>query len=56
MHIDQSLGAATARRVQDLTRAVLTVALTGLAADAPLAGDSEKGSTRKVAASRRVRR
>jgi uncharacterized membrane protein YoaK (UPF0700 family) len=43
---------ATVRRiaVPDLTTTVLTMTLTGLAADSPLAGGSGKGSTRKVAA------
>jgi hypothetical protein len=37
-------------------RTVRTLALTGLAADSRLAGESEKGSTRRAAASRRVRK
>ncbi len=43
---------ATVRRigVPDLTTTVLTLTLTGLAADSPLAGGSGKGSPRRVAA------
>jgi uncharacterized membrane protein YoaK (UPF0700 family) len=43
---------ATVRRigVPDLTTTVLTMTLTGLAADSPLAGGSGKGSTRRIAA------
>lgn len=43
---------ATMRRiaVPDLTTTVLTMTLTGLAADSPPAGGSGRGSTRKVAA------
>jgi len=43
---------ATVRRlgVPDLTTTVLTMTLTGLAADSPPAGGSGKGSTRRVAA------
>jgi uncharacterized membrane protein YoaK (UPF0700 family) len=43
---------ATVRRigVPDLTTTVLTMTLTGLAADSPLAGGSGKGSVRRVAA------
>jgi uncharacterized membrane protein YoaK (UPF0700 family) len=43
---------ATVRRiaVPDLTTTVLTMTLTGLAADSPLAGGTGKGSTRRVAA------
>jgi uncharacterized membrane protein YoaK (UPF0700 family) len=43
---------ATVRKiaVPDLTTTVLTMTLTGLAADAPLFGGSGKGSTRRVAA------
>jgi uncharacterized membrane protein YoaK (UPF0700 family) len=35
--------------VSDLTTTVLTMTLTGLAADSPLAGSSGKGSTRRIA-------
>ena len=44
---------ATVRRVgvPDLTTTVLTMTLTGLAADSPAAGGSGKGSARRVAAS-----
>jgi uncharacterized membrane protein YoaK (UPF0700 family) len=43
---------ATVRRigVPDLTTTVLTMTLTGLAADSPLAGGSGKGSVRRIAA------
>ena len=43
---------ATVRRigVPDLTTTVLTMTLTGLAADSPVAGGSGKGSVRRVAA------
>jgi uncharacterized membrane protein YoaK (UPF0700 family) len=43
---------ATVRRigVPDLTTTVLTMTLTGLAADSPLAGGSGKGSARRIAA------
>jgi uncharacterized membrane protein YoaK (UPF0700 family) len=43
---------ATVRRigVPDLTTTVLTMTLTGLAADSPLAGGSGSGSTRRIAA------
>jgi uncharacterized membrane protein YoaK (UPF0700 family) len=43
---------ATIRRigVADLTTTVLTMTLTGLAADSPLAGGTGRGSTRRVAA------
>jgi uncharacterized membrane protein YoaK (UPF0700 family) len=43
---------ATVRRiaVPDLTTTVLTMTLTGLAADSPLFGGSGKGSTRRIAA------
>jgi uncharacterized membrane protein YoaK (UPF0700 family) len=43
---------ATVRRigVPDLTTTVLTMTLTGLAADSPVAGGSGKGGTRRVAA------
>lgn len=43
---------ATVRRiaVPDLTTTVLTLTLTGLAADSPLAGGTGKGSARRVAA------
>ncbi|MCW3047843.1 MAG: hypothetical protein JWO74_2127 [Solirubrobacterales bacterium] len=43
---------ATVRRlaVADLTTTVLTMTLTGLAADSPVAGGSGKGSARRVAA------
>ncbi len=43
---------ATVRRiaVPDLTTTVLTLTLTGLAADSPLAGGSGKGTTRRVSA------
>jgi uncharacterized membrane protein YoaK (UPF0700 family) len=43
---------ATIRKiaVPDLTTTVLTMTLTGLAADSPLAGGDGKGSTRRVAA------
>ncbi len=43
---------ATVRRigVPDLTTTVLTMTLTGLAADSPLAGGSGKGSLRRIAA------
>src|SRR3954447_13117306 len=43
---------ATVRRlgVPDLTTTVLTMTLTGLAADSPAAGGSRKGSVRRVAA------
>ena len=43
---------ATVRRlaVPDLTTTVLTMTLTGLAADSPLAGGSGKGSARRTAA------
>ena len=43
---------ATVRRlgVPDLTTTVLTMTLTGLAADSPAAGGSGKGSARRVAA------
>jgi uncharacterized membrane protein YoaK (UPF0700 family) len=43
---------ATVRRlgVPDLTTTVLTMTLTGLAADSPPAGGSGKGSTRRIAA------
>jgi uncharacterized membrane protein YoaK (UPF0700 family) len=43
---------ATVRRIgiPDLTTTVLTLTLTGLAADSPLAGGSGKGSMRRIAA------
>jgi uncharacterized membrane protein YoaK (UPF0700 family) len=43
---------ATVRRigVPDLTTTVLTMTLTGLAADSPMAGGSGKGSARRIAA------
>ena len=43
---------ATVRRigVADLTTTVLTMTLTGLAAESPVAGGSGKGSTRRIAA------
>jgi uncharacterized membrane protein YoaK (UPF0700 family) len=43
---------ATVRRigVPDLTTTVLTMTLTGLAADSPLAGGAGKGSVRRIAA------
>jgi uncharacterized membrane protein YoaK (UPF0700 family) len=43
---------ATVRRVgvPDLTTTVLTMTLTGLAADSPLAGGSGRGSARRIAA------
>jgi uncharacterized membrane protein YoaK (UPF0700 family) len=43
---------ATVRRiaVPDLTTTVLTMTLTGLAADAPVLGGTGKGSVRRVAA------
>jgi uncharacterized membrane protein YoaK (UPF0700 family) len=43
---------ATVRRlaVPDLTTTVLTMTLTGLAAESPVAGGSGKGSTRRIAA------
>jgi uncharacterized membrane protein YoaK (UPF0700 family) len=43
---------ATVRRigVPDLTTTVLTMTITGLAADSPVAGGSGKGSTRRIAA------
>jgi uncharacterized membrane protein YoaK (UPF0700 family) len=43
---------ATVRKiaVPDLTTTVLTMTLTGLAADSPLAGGTGKGSTRRIAA------
>jgi uncharacterized membrane protein YoaK (UPF0700 family) len=43
---------ATVRRigVPDLTTTVLTMTLTGLAADSPLAGGDGKGSVRRIAA------
>jgi uncharacterized membrane protein YoaK (UPF0700 family) len=43
---------ATVRRigVPDLTTTVLTMTLTGLAADSPLFGGTGKGSTRRIAA------
>lgn len=43
---------ATVRRVgvPDLTTTVLTLTLTGLAADSPLAGGSGKGTTRRIGA------
>jgi uncharacterized membrane protein YoaK (UPF0700 family) len=43
---------ATVRRigVPDLTTTVLTMTLTGLAADSPMAGGSGKGSVRRIAA------
>jgi uncharacterized membrane protein YoaK (UPF0700 family) len=50
--LSMGLRNATVRRiaVPDLTTTVLTMTLTGLAADSPLFGGSGKGSTRRIAA------